>query len=225
MKKIALLVAGGKGERMRHDVPKQFMELGGKPVLMLSIEKFRHVCDEIVLVLPEANVNYWKKLCEIYHFNIPHHIVVGGTTRIHSVFNGLKEIPADSVVAIHDGVRPLIDEHTISNAFIVAENLGNAVTSVKLKDSIREVSDGKSKAHVRENFVLIQTPQTFRTATIKQAYEKLLAGEQDLSQFTDDASVAEFSGEVINLIEGNYRNIKLTTPEDMRVAEVLMHSS
>lgn len=225
MRKIALIVAGGKGERMGHDVPKQFLELSGKPVLLHCIEKFRRVCDEIIVVLPESQMAYWKKLCEIHRFNIPHLVVSGGINRINSVINGLEKVSGKCLVAIHDGVRPLIEEQIIANSFIEAEKNGNAISSVKLKDSIREVNAGKSKSQARENFVLIQTPQTFKSEIIKDAYSKLISENIEQSQFTDDASVAEFFGEQINLIDGSYRNIKITTPEDLKIAEVLLKSS
>jgi 2-C-methyl-D-erythritol 4-phosphate cytidylyltransferase len=223
-KKIALIVAAGKGLRMAHEVPKQFMELGGKPMLMLTIEKFRRICDEITVVLPKEQMLYWKKLCEINHFSIPHHVIEGGETRSQSVANGLASIPTGCLVAIHDGVRPLIDEQIITRSFEEAASSGNAIVSVKLKDTIREVTDGKSKAQQRENYVLVQTPQTFKSDTIKEAYTQLMKEAPDLSQFTDDASVAEYYGVEINLIDGSYRNIKITTPEDLRIAEVLMKS-
>ncbi len=225
MKKIALIVAGGKGIRMGHDVPKQFLELGGKPLLMLTIEKFRHICSEITLVLPKTQIAYWKKLCEIHHFSIPHQIIEGGETRLQSVANGLDAVPGECLVAIHDGVRPLIDEQIITNSFEEAEKKGNSVVSVKLKDSIREIMEEKSVAHTRENFVLIQTPQTFKSETIKYAYSRLMQESPDTTQFTDDATVAEYYGEKINLIEGSYRNIKITIPEDLKIADVLMKSS
>ncbi len=225
MRKIALIVAGGKGERMGHEVPKQFLELANKPLLMLTIEKFRHTCNEILVVLPAAQINYWKKLCEIHHFSIPHVVIEGGENRTRSVFNGLNTLTTPCLVAIHDGVRPLIEESIIELAFADAEEKGNAVVSVKLKDSIREVTDGISKAQLRENFVLIQTPQTFRSEIIIDAYKQLMNSGKDITAFTDDASVAEHFGAFINLIEGSYRNIKITTPEDLRIAEVLMRTS
>ena len=222
MKKVALIVAGGKGLRMGHEMPKQFLELAGKPVLMLTIEKFRRVCSEITVVLPKEQIPYWQKLCGIHNFSIPHQLVEGGENRLQSVSNGLASIPGECLVAIHDGVRPLIDDNIITASFDEAEAKGNAIVSVKLKDSIREVNEGKSKAQPRENFVLMQTPQTFKSNTIKDAYNRLLKEDHEQSQFSDDASVAEFYGATINLIEGSYKNIKITTPEDLKIAEVLM---
>jgi 2-C-methyl-D-erythritol 4-phosphate cytidylyltransferase len=222
MKKVALIVAGGMGSRMGHDIPKQFLELAGKPILMHTIEKFRHICSHISVVLPSEQFQYWKKLCEIHHFSIPHNLVEGGKTRLESVFNGLESINEDCLIAIHDGVRPLIDEQIITNSFEQAEIAGNAIVSVNLKDTIREIVNGSSKAQMRENFVLVQTPQTFRSITIKNVYSRLMKEVEERSRFTDDASVAEFFGEKINLIEGNYTNIKITTSEDLKIAGVLM---
>ena len=210
---------------MGHDVPKQFLELCGRPVLMLTIEKFRHICDEIILVLPKGEFQYWKKLCEIHHFSIPHVLVEGGESRTQSVYNGVASISGECLIAIHDGVRPLISEQIITTSFDVAHKQGNAVASVRLKDSIREVNEGRSKVQQRENFVLIQTPQTFHLDTLKEAYSRWMAEGMNHSQFADDASVAEFYGASINLIEGSYRNIKITTPEDLKIAEVLMKSA
>ncbi len=225
MKKIALILAGGSGKRMMRDIPKQFIELSGRPVLMHTIEKFRHVCDEIMLVLPATQFDYWKKLCLMHQFNIPHVLVEGGDNRIQSVSNGLSIVKNESLIAIHDGVRPFIEESLIINAFEIAAKHGNAVLSVKLKDSIREVNQGKSVAKDRQNYVLIQTPQTFKSTTIKEAYKKLISENNETSLFTDDASVAEYYGEDINLVEGSYRNIKITIPEDLIIAEVLLKSS
>ncbi len=225
MKKIALIVAGGSGKRMGHEVPKQFLELSNRPVLMLTIEKFRHICNEIILVLPFQHFAYWKRLCEIHHFSIPYTLVEGGEQRLQSVANGLAAVPNGCLVAIHDGVRPLVSESIINASFLMAEQQGNAVTSVKLKDSIREVKEGESKALLRENYMLIQTPQTFQSKRIKEAYTRLIAENIELTPFSDDASVAEYYGESINLIEGSYGNIKITTPEDLLTAEVLIKSS
>jgi len=225
MKKVALIVAGGVGMRMMQDVPKQFIELSGKPILMHTIEKFRRVCDSITVVLPADQMEYWNRLCKFHQFSIPHQLVEGGENRIKSVHNGLLTIADNCLVAIHDGVRPLLEETLINNSFEVAATKGNAVLSVKLKDSIREVVDGKSKSLDRENFVLIQTPQTFKSNTIKAAYTNLIAESNDLSLFTDDASVAEKYGETINLIDGSYRNIKITIREDLKIAEVLFKSN
>jgi 2-C-methyl-D-erythritol 4-phosphate cytidylyltransferase len=222
MKNIALIVAGGQGSRVKSAVPKQFLELHHKPVLMHAIEKFRRSCNTIIVVLPESQIAFWEKLCAMHHFAIPHQLVKGGETRLHSVYNGLKEIKEECLVAIHDGVRPLVDEKIIAESFRVAAEKGNAVASVKLKDSIREMRSGKNFAIARENYVLLQTPQTFNSKAIREAYQKLFQAGIALGNFTDDAMVAEYSGAEITLIEGSYSNLKITVPEDLIIASALM---
>lgn len=221
-KEYALIVAGGSGSRMKTDIPKQFLYLKEKPVLMHTLEKFYRYSNSItlILVLPEQQITYWEGLCKKHSFNIPHQIVYGGDTRFQSVKNGLAVIDeANSLVAIHDGVRPLISLEIIAQSFKVAQDMGTGIASVPLKDSIRLIEKDQNKAMNRANFRIVQTPQTFRTELIKKAFE---AKEQTF--FTDDASVAEFSGFKIVLIDGNYENIKITTPEDLLVAEALMNS-
>lgn len=224
MKRIALIVAGGKGTRMGNAVPKQFMELVHKPVLMHTLEKFRYVCDKIILVLPEDQIAYWEKLCSIYHFSIPHQIVAGGETRLHSVYNGLQAADTESVVAIHDGARPLVDEAIIKYSFDEAEKNTNAICAVQLKDSIREIEGEESFARNRSRFVMIQTPQTFTFPVIFKAYRELMQSSDSLDAYTDDASVAERDNIKIHLMEGHYENIKITTREDLIIAEAILRS-
>jgi 2-C-methyl-D-erythritol 4-phosphate cytidylyltransferase len=213
----ALIVAGGNGSRMGTELPKQFLLLHGKPVLMYTLEAFYQAGASLVLVLPEHQFGYWRDLCASHQFTIPHELVAGGGTRFHSVKNGLAKVPDNGVVAIHDGVRPCISEAVIQRAYVMAEEKGNAVAAVKLKDSIR-VTDGEDNHSVnREYYWLIQTPQAFRTDLIKAAYAQAAH-----AQFTDDAGVLEAAGSAIHLTEGDYRNIKITTPEDMLVAGVFM---
>jgi len=217
MHKYALIVAGGNGTRMGTELPKQFLLLHGKPVLMHTLEVFHKAGASLILALPMHQFDYWKQLCATHHFDLPHQLVAGGETRFHSVRNGLTLVPDDGVVAIHDGVRPCISPEIIERTFIGATQKGNAIAAVKLKDSIR-VADGEDNHSVnRDYYWLIQTPQTFVSGLIKLAYDQ--AGHD---QFTDDASVLEASGSAIHLTEGDYRNIKITTPEDMLVAEVFL---
>jgi len=219
MKKYALIVAGGNGTRMESDIPKQFIVLCGKPILMHTIEAFSKInAIEILLVLPQSHISVWEKLIVEYCFSIKHEIIIGGETRFHSVRNGLDNIN-EGIVAIHDGVRPIVSQVLIEKSFAEAEKNGNAIAAVKLKDSIREKSLlGKTKNVNRNNYNLIQTPQTFKTALIKDAY--LNAAHYN---FTDDAGVfEEVLNKEINLIEGEYKNIKITTPEDLLVAEVFL---
>jgi 2-C-methyl-D-erythritol 4-phosphate cytidylyltransferase len=217
MQQYALIVAGGNGTRMGGDLPKQFLLLAGKPVLMHTLAVFQKCKCEIVLVLPVTQISYWQQLCVTHQFTLKHTIVAGGETRFYSVKNGLETIPENTLVAIHDGVRPCITQAVIQSTFYTASEKGNAVAVVKPKDSIR-VMDGEGNHSVnREYYRLIQTPQTFNTTLIKQAYT-----QSSQNHFTDDASVLEAAGNAINFVEGDYRNIKITTPEDMLLAEVIL---
>jgi 2-C-methyl-D-erythritol 4-phosphate cytidylyltransferase len=217
MKTVALIVAGGNGSRMGMDTPKQFLVVKGLPVLMHTLQAFNNAGCELVLVLPETQIGYWKQLCEQYHFSLAHQIALGGKTRFQSVKNGLDRVHPDCIVAIHDGVRPCVDKDTIERTIEGARLRGNAVAAVKLKDSIRQQVDQDNHSVDRSQFFLIQTPQTFQSNLIQKAYE-----QPEQSRFTDDASVLESVGLAIHLVEGNYRNIKITTPEDLLVAEVLL---
>jgi len=217
MKKYALIVAGGKGLRMGAEIPKQFLLLKGKPVLMHTIEAFANISDiHIVLVLPQSQMSYWQELITKYTFTIPHTLVSGGDTRFQSVKNGLSAV-SEGMVAIHDGVRPIVSQELLNNAYDICQQKGNAVLAVRLKDSIREVDLLGNKNVNRNNYYLIQTPQVFHSSEIKSAYD---VAEND--DFTDDASVLESAGAKIHLVEGAYSNIKITTPEDLAMAEVLM---
>lgn len=217
MKKYALIVAGGKGLRMGAEIPKQFLLLQGKPVLMHTIEAFASLPDtQIVLVLPQSQMSYWQELCKSHSFSIQHSLIAGGDTRFQSVKNGLSAV-SEGMVAIHDGVRPIVSQELLNNAYYTCEQKGNAVLAVRLKDSIREVDLLGNKNVNRNNYYLIQTPQVFHSAEIKSAYD---VAEHD--NFTDDASVLESAGAKIHLVEGSYSNIKITTPEDLAIAEVLM---
>lgn len=204
---------------MNSAVPKQFMELSGKPVLMHTIEKFIAAIPEIniVLVLSPANRELWKTLCEKYNFTTSYQLTDGGETRFHSVKNGLALVPDNTVVGIHDAARPLVSIKTITSAFETAEQKGNASPAISLNESVREVKDGTNRAVNRYNYFIVQTPQCFQSDLIKKAFLRDYSPE-----FTDDASVLEAIGEKINLIEGNRENIKITTPEDLIIAEALM---
>ncbi|RFS14080.1 2-C-methyl-D-erythritol 4-phosphate cytidylyltransferase [Emticicia sp. C21] len=223
--KYAVLVAGGSGSRMGGEIPKQFLALAGKPILLHTIEQFLKISDiNIILVLPEKDIEYWHRVVAQQSLNTTAlqaiKIVVGGKSRFQSVKNGLAHVEANSLVAVHDGVRPLISTEIIEQSFKTADELGNAVTSVQLKDSIREVRENnQNKAVERAKFRLMQTPQTFQSDIIKKAFQV-----KEQSFFTDCASVLEFAGYPINLIDGSYENIKITTPEDLVVAEALLKS-
>lgn len=218
MKRYAIIVAGGKGTRMGNDIPKQFIEIAGKPILAHTIENFYRFDPNIdlIIVLPQNQQEYWKRLCAVHRITIPHLVVKGGETRFHSVLNGLSIIPDEGIVAIHDGVRPLTAHRVIENCFHVAEEKGGAIPVLPLTDSLRQIfPDKSSKAVDRTAFVAVQTPQTFRVEEIKKAY-KLPYNDT----FTDDASVYEAAGYIPELVEGNRENLKITLPVDLAIAEI-----
>jgi 2-C-methyl-D-erythritol 4-phosphate cytidylyltransferase len=220
-KEYALIVAGGKGTRIKSKVPKQFLDLDGIPVLMRTINTFYAYSPAIsvIVVLPEDDFPIWEELCLLHKYNKPLLLTKGGDTRFQSVKNGLDKIEGDGLVAIHDGVRPLVSEDIIGASFRLAAVHGSAVAAVRLKESIRMTDQDNTKAMDRSRFRLVQTPQTFTVSLIKQAYQT----KEDAS-LTDDASVAERAGHVISLFEGSYENIKITTPEDLIVAEALIRA-
>lgn len=220
-KEYAIIVAGGKGTRIRHALPKQFIELAGKPVLFHTLEAFQRYSSSlnIVLVLPADDIQTWNDLVAKYHFDVPVTVQTGGDTRFQSVKRGLEKIPGPGLVAIHDGVRPLVSEDIIGASFRLAAAHGTAVAAVRLKESIRMTDQDTTRAMDRSRFRLIQTPQTFDIDLIKKAYEL-----REEPSMTDDASVAEQAGHAISLFEGSYENIKITTAEDLVVAEALLKS-
>jgi len=219
MERYAVIVAGGSGKRMGSDIPKQFIEIKGRPVLMHTIEVFKRFDKNIriVLALPQAQIEYWKDLCEKLRFNTPHKVVAGGQTRYHSVKNGLSVIEGEGVIGVHDGVRPFVSQETLSNTYLTAEKSGNAVPVIEAFESVRQKTDDGNKAVDRNTIKLVQTPQVFRSEQMFKAYEIPYREE-----FTDDASVVEYAGFRINLVEGNRENIKITTPFDLKLAEVLL---
>ena len=222
MERYAILVAGGKGLRMGGDIPKQFLPIGGKPVLMRTIEVFCQAYPDIhiILVLPASQQDYWQQLCQDYHFTNPVLIADGGETRFHSVSNGLKLIPEDAegIVGVHDGVRPFVSVETIRRCYDEAVELGAVVPVVSVVETVRQLlKDGTSVTVPRDEYKLVQTPQTFRISLLKEAYQ-----QQYTSFFTDDASVVEALGKPVHLVEGNRENIKITTPADIRFVNGLL---
>ncbi len=221
--KYAIIVAGGSGSRMQSAVPKQFMAIGGEPVLMHTIRCFARFDEavQLVVVLPQEQVSVWQALCTQHGFRVAHSIVVGGNSRFQSVKNGLAALSAaqDGVVAVHDGVRPLVSSPILADAFKTAHAQGSAVVAVPLKDSIRCVEGVVSKSVDRTAYRLVQTPQCFRLAVLRNAYE-----QPESTFFTDDASVVEAIGHEITLVAGSYRNLKITTPEDLILAETLLQN-
>ena len=205
---------------MQRNVPKQFLVIGGRPILMHTIAAFHQPDVRIIVVLPESEIATWQQLGQQYHFKLPHQVVAGGNTRSASVYQGLSHIDAeDGLVAIHDGVRPLVSPALIEKVYQQAEQHNSAVVAVPLKDSIRQVEGAHSTARARDKYRLVQTPQAFRLRLLKVAYDKAIEKER---VFSDDASVWEYGGHPVHLTAGEYRNLKVTTPEDLMVAEALL---
>ena len=222
-KDYIIIVAGGKGQRMGSSVPKQFLLLCGKPVLMHTIEAFHSYSTslEIILVLPEEQQTHWKELCEEYGFTTPHTVVSGGSTRFESSRNGISAIPddADGVVGIHDGVRPLVSAALIDRCYESARENYAAIPVMPLTDTLRFVGEsGCGRNVLRSDYVIVQTPQVFDIALAKRAFSLPYK-----ESFTDDASVVEDLGCQVSVVEGCRENIKLTTPFDMKVAEAILH--
>ena len=219
MTRQAIIVAGGRGTRMNNEVPKQFLPLCGKPIVMHTLETFYKFDPriELILVLPEHLIAYWQNLCVEHQFDIPHHIVVGGQERFYSVKNGLAFAKPNALIAIHDGVRPFVSHSTLERCFRQAELQGNAIPAMPLVDSIREIKLNESQIVDRTKLRAIQTPQVFQSQIITKAFEQPFS-----PTFTDDASVVEAYGEKIHLVEGNVENIKLTTPFDLLIGEALL---
>ena len=221
MKNNVIIVAGGKGLRMGSDLPKQFIPIGGKPVLMRTIEAFFEFDNgiNIILVLPLSHQDYWVQLCEEYNFTISHKIAVGGETRFHSVKNGLAMVE-QGIVGVQDGVRPFASEEMIRRCFDAARDLSAVVPVIDSTDSLRCVQDdGKSEIIDRSRIRLVQTPQVFHADILKKAYET-----EYKATFTDDASVVESMGTEVHLVKGEVTNIKITTPLDLKIGELLVSS-
>ncbi|MES2278055.1 MAG: 2-C-methyl-D-erythritol 4-phosphate cytidylyltransferase [Bacteroidota bacterium] len=219
MKSYALIVAGGSGTRMQSVVPKQFLLLNGRPVLMYTMEAFYQSAyqPQIIVVLHPNFHTYWQELCAEHNFTIPYQLADGGETRFHSVKQGLALVDDNSLVAVQDAVRPLTSVDIIDNAYQQAAEYGNAVVAVKSRDSVRSLRNGKSESLLRDEIYLVQTPQTFKSALLKKAYL-----QEFNNGFTDDANVAEKAGAQIHICEGNYQNFKITFPEDIAIAEMLL---
>ena len=215
MNRWAIIVAGGKGLRMGGDTPKQFLPIGGKPVLMRTLERFKG-CN-IVLVLPHDQQEYWRALCREYGFTLPHTIVSGGETRFHSVKNGLDTITGEGLVAVHDGVRPFVAPEVVERCFAEAEAHGAVVPVVPVVETVRHITPSGSETVPRSEYRLVQTPQTFTLDLLRRAYQQPYT-----DAFTDDASVVEALGHPVTLVEGNRENIKLTTPSDLLFAEAFL---
>jgi 2-C-methyl-D-erythritol 4-phosphate cytidylyltransferase len=217
-----IVVAGGKGLRMGSDIPKQFLPIGGKPVLMRTLERFREYSEDlqIILVLPEAQQEYWQELCKKYDFKVEYLLANGGQTRFHSVQNGLALVPdnAEGVVGIHDGVRPFPSIGVIRNCYETARIAKAVIPVIPVVETVRHLNNDDSMTVPRNEYRLVQTPQTFDIQLLKAA------NHQPYNDgFTDDASVVESYGHKITLVEGNRENIKITTPYDITVAEAIIN--
>lgn len=219
MKKCVVIVAGGKGIRFGGELPKQFMPMNNRPVLMHTIDAFYNNDNsfDIIVVIPEAHFALWNDLCNKHDFNTPHRVVRGGISRWESVKNGLNYVEDDCIVGIHDGVRPLISSNLIDRLYSNANSFGAVIPAIKVTDSLRLVNkDRKSIAVDREQYRAVQTPQVFKSNIVKQAYK--LPFEDT---FSDDASVVERYGTDITIIEGEDINIKITSAKDLMIAELL----
>ena len=221
MTKYAIIVAGGKGSRFGSEIPKQFLPLNSKPVLMHTINKFAEHSNVIIVVLPAAQRNEWENLCKMHKFNIPHTIVTGGNTRFESVKNALDTITVEEndLIAVHDGVRPLVSDEIIENAYTIALAHGSAIPAIETIDTIRQLENAgnTSKVLPRASLRAVQTPQTFKASILKSAYTAEYS-----NVFTDDASVVETAGYSVTLIKGSPRNIKITHSIDLIIAEELL---
>lgn len=215
MDSFVIIVAGGSGSRMGSDIPKQFLELDNKPILMHTLERVYSITPNstFILVLPKSQFEYWNTLCENHHFKLNHILVEGGDSRFQSVKNGLSKINANSMVAIHDGVRPFIAKNVFESCMQKAKISGAAIPTLAISDSIREINKNGSQIRDRNLFVSVQTPQCFQSDIILESYQQNFD-----SSFTDDASVVESKGHEIYLVKGNKENIKITTPEDLNIA-------
>ena len=216
-----IIVAGGKGLRMGNDIPKQFLPVGGKPVLMRTLERFREYSPtlKIILVLPKAQQDYWRQLCADYHFNVEYQLADGGETRFHSVQHGLALIPdeAEGVVGVHDGVRPFPSIDVIRRCYDTAREKKAVIPVIPVVETLRHLQGKSSITVPRDDYRLVQTPQCFDIQLLKAA------NRQPYNDgFTDDASVVESFGHAITLVEGNRENIKITTPYDLKIAKVLI---
>lgn len=222
MKKAIVIVAGGKGLRMGGEVPKQFLPVGGMPILMRTIKRFHEYSQDIqiVLVLPKSQQEYWNELCLQYGFDIPHIVADGGETRFHSVKSGIGRVDDDvAFIGVHDGVRPFVSIDVIGRCYDVAATAEAVVPVIDVFETLRHMPADDTISHTvpRNEYRLVQTPQVFDASLLRNAYSQPYT-----DFFTDDASVVETYGHDVTLVEGNRENIKITTPYDMKIAEVLV---
>ena len=219
MKNCCIIVAGGNGSRMGTELPKQFLLVGGIPVLMHTIRNFYDFDPslQLILVLPETEIIYWNDLCNQYHFAVSHQVIAGGDTRFQSVKSGLSLALDCDLIAVHDGVRPLVSHETLARCFKCADENGTAIPVLPANESLREGSMNESVPVDRSRFYLVQTPQVFEASILKNSYNQTY-----IPEFTDDASVVEHTGTSVRLVFGNRENIKITFPEDLMIAEMFL---
>ena len=218
MKRYVVIVAGGQGVRMGADRPKQFLEIGGKPILRHTIERFLAFDPsfEVIVVLPSAQKEWWRDYCRQSGFLERYSIFSGGITRFHSVQNALRFVGDEGLVAVHDGVRPLVSRALLERIFAAAEEAPAVIPAVPVVESVRRVEEDASVPVSRDGLVLVQTPQVFAADVLKKAYDQPFS-----PSFTDDASVVEASGVRVHVVSGDRINLKITTPEDLQLAEGL----
>lgn len=219
MNQSVIIVAGGKGLRMGSELPKQFLPIGDKPVLMRTLEVFRkyNADIQIILVLPQEQQDFWKQLCDEHSFTVAHTVASGGETRFHSVKNGLEQVQGAGLVGVHDGVRPFVSIEVIGHCYALAETHKAVIPVIDIVETVRHLTDAGSETVSRNDYKLVQTPQVFDVDLLKQAYS-----QQYTPFFTDDASVVEAMGTPVYLAEGNRENIKITTPFDLKVGSALL---
>jgi len=215
MEKVALIVAGGAGNRLKKKIPKQFLTINNAPVLIHTIKQFSHL-DRIIVVIPKNYFNLWKDLCQEYKFKIKHELVEGGENRFFSVKNGLASINQNGIIIIHDGVRPFVSKKLINQSIGSVKKNTGIIPTIPVTNSIRNINQKESKNLTRKTLHNIQTPQSFRIKDIKQAYRQSFK-----DAFTDDSSVFEENGGKIETIAGEEWNIKITKPLDLDIANLL----
>lgn len=219
MRRGCIIVAGGRGLRIGSEVPKQFLLVGGTPVLMHTLWNFYDYDPflQLIVVLPADEIGNWNELCHQHHFNITHQLVAGGDTRFQSVKNGLSLALECELIAVHDGVRPLVSHETLVRCFNGATKYGTAIPVLPVNESVRKGTMNSSVPVDRSSYFLVQTPQVFKASIIQESYN-----QRWIPEFTDDASVVEHSGTDVHLVTGNRENIKITFPEDLSIVELFL---
>lgn len=221
-KNYLILAAAGNGSRMNNEIPKQYIEINGKPMIVWTLEAFKLFIeiDQIIIVISKFHEQYWDEITKYYPQFKKCKVTFGGPTRFHSIKSGLKYVPINTLVAIHDAARPMVNKKTIEDCFKVTENKGNAIPVISCNESLRQKTGNHNKWINRDEIKIVQTPQIFKSEILKDAYQ--LTYDEF---FTDDASIVEKYGMNINLTEGNPENIKVTTNFDLRLASLILSSS